>query len=83
MSPQIRAGGTINSGTVTVAANDDYAGLAQNSIAAAFDYRYVYHSRIVTGLTPGITYNAVVMHRLVTAGDNMATNDRHIIVKPF
>lgn len=83
MSPQVREGNVVNSGTIVETANDDYAALAQNSVASSFDYRYVNHSRIVTGLTPGAEYNAVVMHRIVTAGDNSAANDRHIIVKPF
>ena len=83
MAPQIRAGSVVNSGTIITAANDDYAALAQNSVASSFDYKYVNHSRIVTGLTPGTSYNATVMHRVVTSGDNSATNDRHVIVRAF
>lgn len=83
MAPQVRLGGTINSGTIVATANDDYAALAQNSIVSAFDYKYVHHSRVVTGLTPGTTYNAVAMHRIVTSGDTSAANDRHITVKAF
>lgn len=83
MSPQVREGSTINSGTIVATASDDYAAIAQNSIVSAFDYRYVHHSRIVTGLTPGNAYNAVAMHKIGTSGDNSAGNERHIIVKPF
>jgi hypothetical protein len=83
MSPQIREGSSIDAGTVAVAASDDYSALAQNSVASSFDYKYVYHSRIATGLVSGDPYNAVAMHRILTGGDSCATNERHIIVKPF
>lgn len=83
MSPQVREGGSINSGTVVTSASDDYAAMAQGSVASSFDYKYAHHVRVVTGLTPGSTYNAVAMHKVVTSGDTSATNDRHIIVRPL
>lgn len=83
MSPQVRTGSVVNSGTIVATASDDYAAVAQNSVASAFDYKYVNHVRVVTGLTPGIAYNAVAMQRIVTSGDNSASNERHMIIKPF
>jgi hypothetical protein len=83
MSPQVREGSTVNAGTIVEAASDEFGAVSQNATTSAFDYKYVHYSRVVTGLTPGADYNVTVMHRVVTAGDNSAANDRALTIKPF
>jgi hypothetical protein len=81
LSGQVREGNVVNSGTIVSAADDARAGMSQNSTTAAFDYKYVNASYVVSGLTPGSAYN-VTGHVRVTAG-TVGTQDRRILVEPW
>jgi hypothetical protein len=81
MTPQVREGNVINSGTIVSAPADQNAGMSLNDRASTFDYRFVTVVTSVTGLTPGASYNAVFMQK--TAGTNAAVNRRRIIVTPI
>jgi hypothetical protein len=75
---QIRAGGTIGSGTVFTAASDANS-LAMQSGDAADDATL---SKVtpITGLTPGATYNCQQLVRATTG--NVITTWRRLIVRP-
>lgn len=74
-SPQVRAGSTVGSGTVFLAAADENA-LTHNGTAAL---RYG-GSLQVEGLTAGATYNVQLLHR-VTAGTGTYSR-KSLIAKP-
>lgn len=77
MAPVVREGGTIGSGTEVVAASVD------NMLSSPGDGSHVQMSGpplLVTGLTPGATYNVRLEHR-VTGGTGTLRR-RHLIVAP-
>lgn len=82
LTGQVREGSAINSGTVVSAADDERAGISQNSVASIHDYKYVNVAYSVTGLTPGDPYNVVSMVR-TSNGDSSAANDRRLLVEPW
>ena len=63
MAPVVRAGGTVGSGTTFLAASDDEA----LSVGSTVAMRLAPPAVLVTGLTPGDTYNVRLEHR-VSAG---------------
>lgn len=71
---QIRAGSTVNSGTVFMAADAARSTLTIYSSRHAGNY-------MVTGLTPGATYNVTMMHRSFTTGTSGFDN-RELTVIP-
>jgi hypothetical protein len=83
LSQQLRAGNSVNSGTVIETADDTRAALSQTSIVTNFDYKYVNFHHVMSGLTPGSDYNLVSMVRVNTSGDTIAVNDRWMIIKEF
>lgn len=79
---EVRAGATIGSGTVVLAADPTRAvsgARAVNTGAAATIGGS--HRRMLTGLTAGASYNARVMARVFSAGAG-ATTARAILVEP-
>ena len=79
MSWEIRAGSTLGSGSVIVAASDDRA-VAQRGDSAGLDDQCSGWSSLVTGLTPGSSYNIQGMFR-VTANTGYY-GPRNLIVDP-
>jgi hypothetical protein len=80
---ELRDGGTIGSGTVIVAASTDWAVGTSNSVAAGGAARVNgMKRRLVTGLTPGATYNVRTMH-LTTPGGSVDVFFRAITVEPW
>jgi hypothetical protein len=57
----IRAGSTVGSGTSFVAASDQNATLFLDSVATQFHHAGT--NWLITGLTPGATYNVALEHR--------------------
>lgn len=79
LSFEVRAGGTVGSGSVVVAAADDNGGRVLNpSTDAGFKYGTATRRVPVTGLTPGSTYNARLMFRTTTSTGTYL--QRHITV---
>jgi hypothetical protein len=74
-SPAIRAGSTVGSGTSFQAAGD---GTSITSIASA----RIGASTVVTGLTPGDTYNVSLEQRSFSAGTT-TVGDREVTVVPL
>lgn len=75
ISPQVRAGSTINSGTIVLAADAARSTLTITSSRHAGVY-------ILTGLTPGASYNAVMTHRSFSAGTS-SFDGRELTVVPI
>lgn len=73
---EVRAGGVVGSGTVFSAAGDGEAVKHQTNVQT-FGFG---RSRLITGLTPGATYNIRQMFR-VSAGTGTYLN-KHMIVEP-
>lgn len=80
VAPAVREGGSIGSGTTVLAANDDDAvailTVAGMNSALVFGGR----TRLVTGLTPGSTYNVRLEHRTNTG--TATVSRRSITVSP-
>lgn len=79
VSPHVRTGGTVGSGS-------DVAGYTADDARCIFnrgtDARRFGAALLVTGLTPGDTYNVRLEHK-VTAGPTTGTIvNRHVIVSP-
>jgi hypothetical protein len=81
MSFEVRAGATLGSGTVFLAASDTNAIANRPSGAGSVDDAQYGSSKLVTGLTPGSSYNIQGMYKIVTAGTGTFIN-RRIIVQP-
>jgi hypothetical protein len=80
---ELRDGGTIGSGTVIVAASTDWAVGTSNSVVSGGAARVNgMKRRLVTGLTPGATYNVRTMH-LTTPGGSVDVFFRAITVEPW
>lgn len=81
VSAAVRTGSTIGSGTSVSGATDESA-VNTNTGTGGFDTRIAAAMfRVVTGLTPGNSYNAVTEHR-VTSG-NGDVFDRSLAVIPL
>lgn len=82
MSTYVRAGSTVGSGADVLTPSDDRAAAYFNaSSTAGFKYSWVNLSHLVTGLTPGNTYNVVSVYRDNGGGASAAVNKRRMIVK--
>lgn len=75
ISPQVRTGSTVNSGTIVLAADAARSTLTTTSSRHAGVY-------VLTGLTPGNSYNATMLHRSFTAGTSSFDN-RELTVVPL
>lgn len=86
VSVQVRAGGTIGGGTIVSDGDDDSAlETSQSSTAgttAAETRTQAGTWRRVTGLTAGTVYNAVTVHKMLSAG-NATIFSRSIMVTPL
>lgn len=77
---ELREGSSIGSGTVVVAADDDRAVRAGNTVTASAPfYGQGSHRYLVTGLTPGATYNIRTMHR---SSVSLTSEFRALLVEP-
>lgn len=74
-SPQVRVGNVIGAGAIVVAASDDMAPYISGTDGLSISREFV-----ITGLTPGTTYNAEILQR-VTAGTGTYQR-RTIMVRP-
>lgn len=72
ISPQVRQGGTIGSGTVTLAANDNQS--AQSNSQTNNSTMSNFHE--LTGLTPGSVYNIVLQWKASNTGSANGGNPR-------
>lgn len=82
MSTYVRAGSTVGSGADVLTPSDDRAAAYFNaSSTAGTKYSWVQLSHLVTGLTPGNTYNVVSVFRDNGGGAAAAVNKRRMIVK--
>jgi hypothetical protein len=78
LAPETRLGGTIGVGTVVEAAADTNGA---SHYGNTFCRAGVTH--LLSGLTPGTTYNTRILHRLSTAtGDTATFANRELIVQP-
>ncbi|MEO3929956.1 hypothetical protein ABGB07_39815 [Micromonosporaceae bacterium B7E4] len=83
MSDHVRTGGTIGSGADVMAANDDRAiPYFVASSTAGFKYIFGQLTHLVTGLTPGNSYNVVTVFRDNGGGASAAVNKRRLVVTP-
>lgn len=80
MSFEIRDGASLGAGSVVVAASDTNAIINRVSGAGSDDAQYG-SSKLITGLTPGNSYNIQGLYKLVTAG-TLTVVARRIIVQP-
>jgi len=82
VSVQIATDRTLDAGTVVSSANDNSALENNNDPAGGANTRLqAAMFRLVTGLTPGAEYNAVVKFRMLTAGNGDIYNQQ-ILVTP-
>jgi len=80
MSLQVAAGATIGSGSVISAAAD---ASALECGPGASDRIQATHYRRLTGLSPGSTYNVVVMYRVINGAGTCQIYNRKIEVEPY
>jgi len=77
---ELREGSTIGSGTVTVAADDNRAVRAGNTVTTSAPfYGQGSHRYLVTGLVAGDTYNIRTMHR---SSVSLSSEFRSLLVEP-
>lgn len=69
----VKSGGTVGSGGLQLAASDAYS-VSQQSGVANSDASGAISSKLVTGLTPGSTYNVATEHKISTAGTGSFLN---------
>lgn len=74
ISPQVRQGAVVNTGTVVLAADAARSTLTTTSSRHAGNY-------VLTGLTPGASYNVTMTHRSFNAGTSSFDN-RELTVVP-
>ena len=79
LSVETRTGGTIGSGSVVLASDDNTA--SENHAGVNIPLRHKVMSR-VSGLTAGTTYNAALTYRGI-GGSTCFYNRRHVIVQPM
>jgi len=84
MSFEVRAGGTVGSGTVFLSAADSRSTgpWRPNSAAAGYKYAPASLRLLVSGLTPGDTYNVRTLFRSDNAGASAAVHHRQLLVEP-
>jgi hypothetical protein len=80
MSFEIRDGASLGAGSVVVAGSDTNAIVNRVSGAGSDDAQFG-STKLITGLTPGNSYNIQGLYKLVTAG-TLTTINRRIIVQP-
>lgn len=80
MSFEVRNGATLGSGTVFLAASDTNSIMTRVSDAGNDDVQFG-STKLVTGLTPGNSYNIQGLYKIVVAGTGTYIN-RRIIVQP-
>ena len=81
LSFEIRAGGSVGAGTVHTAAADNRAIIGGQFGVAITDFRHGGSREcLITGLTPGATYNVRTMH-VLNAGSG-AVYGRELLIKP-
>jgi hypothetical protein len=80
MDFEIREGSTPGSGAVVRAAGQATASVFQSSSAGQQATMMV--GDLVTGLTPGVAYNATLAYASGAAGQTLTFNRRHILVRP-
>lgn len=83
LSDHVRTGSTIGAGTDVLAA-DDARSVDHFFISTVAGYKYGQgHLRhLVTGLTPGSSYNVVTVARSGVGGATAAVNRRYLLVEP-
>ncbi|MFD6770989.1 hypothetical protein ACFWC6_32745 [Micromonospora chalcea] len=81
---EVRAGGTVGSGSVVQSADDARStGLFRpNNPTSGFKYAPASGRFLVAGLTPGSTYNVRTMFRTDTGGATAAVLNRTLVVEP-
>lgn len=77
---EVRQGSTPGSGTVVRAASQATAAVFQSSSAG--QQAPLITGDLVTGLTPGSSYNATLAYASGAAGQTLTFNRRHIMVRP-
>lgn len=77
VSPETRTGGVIGAGTVLEGASD---GIGVSHYGAAFARSGIRH--LLSGLTPGETYNTRLLHRTTTGTDAASIALRELIIEP-
>jgi hypothetical protein len=77
---EIRQGSTPGSGTVFRAATNATASVFQSSTAS--QQATLSMGDLVTGLTPGVSYNATLAYASGVASQALSYNRRHILVRP-
>lgn len=78
MTPVVREGGTVGSGTTFLAANDDFAVIV---LPGSYENCFGGRRKLVEGLTPYATYNVRLEHR-VSAGTGTLAR-RSVTVAPM
>jgi hypothetical protein len=74
----LRTGAVVGSGTTVLAANDTWALVSSRSVKdSAFG-----RSTLITGLTPGNSYNIRQAMKVINGADTGTSQYRHILVKP-
>lgn len=81
ISFEIRSGGTVGSGSVFQSANTDTEAISRSTGVANSD-QVVAMMDLVSGLTPGTTYNACITYRSLTLGNQSRFSRRVIVVRP-
>jgi len=84
MSFEVRAGGTVGSGSLVLGAADSRSTgpFRPNSAAAGYKYAPASLRLLVSGLTPGNTYNVRTLFRSDDGGASAAVHHRQLLVEP-
>jgi len=77
VTPIVRTGGTIGSGTVVLTAHDDRAIRVTGTGSMRYGATW-----LLTGLTPGEVYHAQLLHRVASGATTGTVDERTIIVVP-
>lgn len=77
ISAEVRTGSTVGGGTVVEAADD---GRAARQSGTPFNRVGITH--LLTGLTPGASYNARILHKNSASGNVASFAQRELIVQP-
>jgi hypothetical protein len=83
LSAEIRTGGTVGSGTVVQAASSAHSlGCGGNATGMTYVRAAGSHRYLLTGLTPGDTYNARTMHASQSGTVSADLFDRDLLIEP-
>jgi hypothetical protein len=83
LSAEVRTGSTVGSGTVIQAASAAQSlGCGGNATGFTFSRVSGSHRRLLTGLTPGDTYNVRTMHGCQAAGGTVDIYNRDLLIEP-